>query len=49
MICCTPSGYMIFSLSNLKFYEVREPRAGYEGRITQRPLHLQKTYYFKPI
>ena len=31
-MCCTPSGYITFNLRNLKFYEGREPRAGYEDR-----------------
>ena len=45
MICCTPSGFIILSLRNLKFHEGRGPWAGYEGRgqgvggrITQRPI-----------
>ena len=28
MVCCTPSGYIIFSLRKLKFYEGWGPEAG---------------------
>ena len=30
MVCYPPSGYVTFSLRMLKFYEGREPGAGYE-------------------
>ena len=43
MMCCTPSGYIIFSLRNLKSFEGRglDMRAGAGGRITQRPKQIQ--------
>ena len=31
MVCYPPSGYIIFSLKKLKFYEGRKPRPRYEG------------------
>ena len=31
-MCCTPSGYIIFSLRNLKFYDGRRSTTRYEGR-----------------
>ena len=37
MVCYPPSGYIIFSLRNLKFYEGRIWGPGAGGRITQRP------------
>ena len=37
MVCCPPSGYIIFSLRNFKFYEGRIWGPGAGGRITQRP------------
>ena len=37
MVCCPPSGYIIFSLRNFKFYEGRIWGPGAGSRITQRP------------
>ena len=36
MMCCTPSGYIIFSLRNLKFYESRRPGAGGRQKTQQK-------------
>ena len=36
-MCCTPSGYIIFSLRKSIFYEGRGLRAGYEGRGPDNP------------
>ena len=52
MVCCPPSGYIIFSLRNLKFYEGWGLRAGYEGRgpdnsKTPENIHVKYKKYFQ--